>query len=70
MVAMGLPLPPLLEAFGCQKFGCENNYSHLLLTQDITFLQVLLRLIKLCTLEFPLILLVLRPTHGSLTIGF
>ena len=27
MVAMGLPLPPLLEAFGCQKFGCENNYS-------------------------------------------
>ena len=24
---MGLPLPPLLEAFGCQKFGCENNYS-------------------------------------------
>ena len=25
---MGLPLPPLLEAFGCQKFGCENNYSH------------------------------------------
>ena len=27
MSARGLPLPPLLEAFGCQKFGCENNYS-------------------------------------------
>ena len=20
-------ITPLLEAFGCQKFGCENNYS-------------------------------------------